>query len=73
MKGILIFLESAVADTSADAGEEVVYDVVVVQLEEDPAEHFFCVEKVSEVSAVVVCARVACTIRGQWGERGGEG
>ena len=73
MEGASIVFEGALFDAATDPGEEFVYDVVVVELEEHPAEHFLGVEEVLEVGAVMVCAGVACAIGIQRGERGGVG
>ena len=68
-----IFFKGALPDAATDAGEKFVYDVVVMELEEHPAEHFLGVEEVLEVAAVMVCAGVACTIGKKRGEGGGVG
>ena len=73
VEGESIFFKGALFDAATDAGEEYVYDVVVMELEEHPAEHFLGVEEVLEVAAVMVCAGVASAIGIQLGEGGGVG
>lgn len=60
----------ALCQGSADAGEEVRQDLVVVDLQERPAEHLARQEQVLHVCAVVVRAGVAGAV-GAEGREGG--
>lgn len=70
-EGLHVSVEGAGGDGRADGREELVDDVVVVDLQQDPAEHFFGGEEVLQESAVVVGAGVAGAVLLQRAEVGG--
>ena len=56
-----VFFESSTLDALPHTGEETIYDVVIVHLEQCPCRHLLCAQKVIEVGAVVLSAGVAFT------------
>lgn len=63
-----VLLQGSPGNAFADSVEEAVHDVVVVYLQQDPAEHFLGHQQVLQVRAVVVRTCVAGAARAQWGE-----